>query len=229
MALHRSPPAAFRATLAVIGVIALACLLMLLVLRPGLPVDAGADPAPRLTWLVGHQALWRFAWFTWMASALGLLLFCFLLRPFLPDTPLTRYALALVAIGVVPDLTAEFIFAFALPWLAERIAAGAPLIDQFFLFEYLAMLLTGALGNGAYNLGGLLLNLQGFRNPRLPRWLVWAGVPAWVLGLGLSAATAARSFAWMQWLTGASMALSLGWMLALALVVFRRPRRFLAR
>jgi hypothetical protein len=88
------------------------------------------------------------------------------------------------------------------------------------------MTLTGFAANGLYNLGRLALNLLGFANHRLPRPLLWFGLPSWLLGLGLSAATAAQHFTLALLFTAASMTLSLAWMLAVTLVVFRHGQRF---
>jgi len=225
---HKSG-AGFYSTLGVVAVIILACLAMLFILQPGLPTEP--DIALRMGYMHDHRVAWFGAWFLWMLSAFGLLLFCFLLLPFLPGSVATYYALAVVAIGVVPDITAEFIFATVLPWMAGT-AAGANgttaqmNMEQFRTLEFLAVVLTGAFGNGAYNAGGLMLNIIGFRNPALPRWLLWFGIPSWLLGLALGIATVVYELSWMRLLTAASMALSVTWMLLVALVVFRQPRRY---
>lgn len=216
----------FYPTLVISAIILMACLAMLLFLQRGLPVEP--DIHARMSYMHSHRMVWLGSWLLWMASAFCLLLFCFYLLPYLPRIAATYFAVAVVAIGIVPDLTAEFIYAVVLPWQAG-IALNADemtsriVTEQFRALEYLAVLLTGGFGNGAYNAGGLTLNVLGFRNPAFPRWLLWFGVPSWTLGLGLSAATIIHAPFWMRILTATSMALSIAWMLLVALIIFRRP------
>lgn len=206
-------------SLVVIAIITTACLLMALFLRHGLP--AGTTLAERMAFIAAHPLAWPLAWLLWMASALGLLLFCFWLRDYTPPSPARFLGIALVAIGVVPDLAAESIYAFVLPRLAAQQAA-----EMFFNFELMATLLTGFLANGAYCLGGLILNLSLLRNPRFPRLVAFAGLPAWILGLGLSVAVFNQWMGAAVMLTAASMTLSLAWMFIVTIYVFRFPERY---
>ncbi|MBI3545999.1 MAG: hypothetical protein HY081_05320 [Gammaproteobacteria bacterium] len=219
----------FYVTLTIIGTISLACLAMLFVLQPGLPIEP--DIHARMRYILGHKNLWLASWFLWMLSALGLLLFCFYLLDFLPNSKIKFYALTLVAIGIGPDITAEFIFAVILPWLASNSIGADELTrtihtEHFRSLEYLAVQLTGGFGNGAYNLGGIILNILGFKNKLLPRWLLWFGMPSWLLGLALSAATIIYQPFWILIFTASSMMLSLMWMLLVAAIIFYRPHRY---
>lgn len=206
-------------SLLVISTIAVACLVMALFLRYGLP--AGTTLAERMAFVSAHPVAWPLAWLPWMASALGLLLFCFWLRAYAPPSPARLLGFALVAFGVAPDITAESIYAFVLPRLAEQGTA-----ETFSHFEYIATLLTGLLANAAYCLGGLILNLLLFRNPRFPRGVALAGLPSWILGLGLSVAVFNHWMAAAVVLTASSMALSLAWMLLVTIRVFRFPQSY---
>lgn len=205
---------------------------MLFILQPGLPIEPAVNV--RMSYMYHHRIIWFAAWFLWMMSAFGLLLFCFYFLQFIPGSALTYYALGIVAIGIVPDITAEFIFATVLPWIGAN-AVGATDItrqiytEQFRALEYLAVILTGGFGNGAYNAGGLMLNLMAFKNPALPRWLLWLGIPSWLLGLALSAATILHESSWMRIFTAVSMALSVTWMLLVAMIIFRHPQRYRLR
>lgn len=226
------PGAEFYASLAVIGIIFVACLAMVFVLQPGLVIEP--DIHARMRYMLDHKNIWLVSWLLWMASALGLLLFCFYLLDFLPSSKMKFYALALVAIGIAPDITAEFIFAVILPWLAANASNADELIlkiniEHFRALEYLAAQLTGGFGNGAYNLGGIMLNILAFKNKKLPRWLLWLGIPSWLLGLALSAATVAGQAFWMFIFTAASMTLSLMWMGLVATIVFYRPDKYRLR
>ena len=140
-------------TLGIVAIITLACFNMAFVLRDGLAI--GTPFITRALFLSEHTALWQLGWLNWMIAALGLLLFCVYLLDYLPRTPLRRFAILLVAIGIGPDIIAEVLFAFVLPPLLQ--------VDQpaalFMTLEQIAMQLTGTVGNGFYNLGGLLLNL----------------------------------------------------------------------
>jgi len=207
-------------TLGIVAIITLACFNMAFVLRDGLAI--GTPFITRALFLSEHTALWQLGWLNWMIAALGLLLFCVYLLDYLPRTPLRRFAILLVAIGIGPDIIAEVLFAFVLPPLLQ--------IDQpaalFMTLEQIAMQLTGTVGNGFYNLGGLLLNLLLFANARIPRLLILAGLPAWLFGLALSVATALQAVLAATFLTGVAMVLSLGWMLAVALLLFMHPHTY---
>ncbi|MCV6615967.1 MAG: hypothetical protein OIF35_13420, partial [Cellvibrionaceae bacterium] len=181
---------------------------------PGLPT--GGELSERLLYIHNNIGLWHLGWSLWMASALGLLLFATMLSHYLPAGPMRRYALLILALGIAPDLTAEVIYAFIIPKLnpAELSLIGS--------LEILAVHLTGFLGNGLYNVGGLLLNILLLKSLRERRWIAWAGLPAWSLGLGLSAAIASDNIIAAELLTGAAMVLSTTWMLLIALTLFRR-------
>lgn len=203
----------------VIAIIAVACLVMALFLRHGLP--AGTTLAERMAFVSAHPITWPLAWLPWMASAVGLLLFCSWLRRYAPRSFLRFFGVALVAIGVVPDITAELYYATVLPRLTDSAAA-----ERFYDFELIATLLTGFAANGAYCLGGLMLNLALFRNRRFPRLVAWAGLPAWILGLGLSVAVVYGEMQAAMVLTGASMTLSLVWMTIVTAFIFPFPDRY---
>ena len=203
----------------VITVITAACLVMALFLRHGLP--AGTTLLERMAFISAHPIAWPLAWLPWMASALGLLLFSVWLRDYAPPSPARFFAVALVAIGVAPDLTAESIYAVVLPRLAAEGSA-----EIFSAFELMATLLTGFVANGVYCLGGLILNLSLLRNPRFPRLVAFAGLPAWIFGLGLSVAVFNNWMSAAVVLTASSMTLSLAWMFVVTIYVFRFPKRY---
>jgi hypothetical protein len=219
-----APAAASRApawvTLGIVAVIALACFNMAFVLREGLAI--GTPFVTRALFLTHHTAAWQLGWLNWMVSAPALLLFCVYLLDYVPRSALRHFAILLVAIGVGPDVSAEVLFAFVLPPLLQ--------VDQpatlFMTLEQIAMQLTGTVGNGLYCTGGLLLNLLLFANPRVPRLLIVAGLPAWVFGLALSVATALQAVLAATFFTGVAMLLSLCWMVAVALVLFLHPDRY---
>jgi hypothetical protein len=141
-----------------------------------------------------------------------LLLFAHLLATALTPSVWRQFALTLIGLGIIPDLSAETLYALVLPMLAQQ---GSSL-DTLQFVDQFAMLLTGFLGNGLYNLGGLLLTLLLIKqHPKLANWL-YIGVVAWMLGLGLSVAIALQQLAVAEILTAASMALSTLWFVLIA-------------
>lgn len=205
---------------AVVIVIIGACFNMAFLMHDGFPT--GNTVAERALFISRHVLLWRLGWLNWMLAALGLLLFCNLLLAYIPASSLRRYGILLVAIGIGPDVSAEAIYAFVLPELARN----GDLLNGFSILEQVAMQLTGTVGNGAYNLGGLLLNLLLRGNPRVPPWLVYSGLPAWILGIGLSVATALGHHPLAVLLTAAAMTWSVSWMLLVTVTLFWNPHRY---
>lgn len=210
-------PRYFYTTVMIVSVITLACLLMAGPMRQGLPV--AGDLPTRLAYIQQQLGWWQFGWLCWMAAALGLFTFACLWSSELPPSPWRQLGLSLLGLGLVPDLTAETIYGFVLPALS---AEGLP-ISSLQLLDSLAMQLTGFLGNGLYNLGGLMLTVVMWRQRSVHGAVIGAGFLAWSLGLGLSAAIALNQLAAAELLTGSSMVLSCLWMLALAYQLWGRP------
>lgn len=217
----RATPPAVALSLGIVGLISLACVAMLVWLQPGLPTEPLVEQ--RMAYIAGHPLQWKLGWALWMGSALGFLLFCHWLAQYTPEGITRRYAVTLVAIGIAPDLAAELLFSTVQPWLIQH-----PGLDgtAFELVEFVAMQLTGSLANGAYNLGGLTLNLLLLRNPRIPPLLALAGLPAWLAGIGLSIATAAQAIDAALWSTAIAMVWSVAWMALVTLVLFTQPQRY---
>ncbi len=209
-------------SLAIVAIIILACFNMLLILAPGLPLEP--DIIRRMDYITSHTVAWQFGWLTWMISAFGLLLFCFYLLNYIPDSIAKYFAISVVAIGIVPDISAEMIYAFVLPWLAHGDIVTR--VELFRLMDFVAMQLTGTFGNGAYNIGGLILNILLFKNHKLPVFIVIGGAPAWIFGLFLSISTALNQPAAAQIFAGIAMMWSVLWMLAVALIIYAAPQRY---
>ena len=207
-------------TFAIVAIITLACCNMAFVMHEGLAI--GTPFITRALFMTEHTLAWQLGWLTWMLSALGLLLFCVYLLDYIPRSPVRHFAILVIAIGIAPDISAEVIFAFVLPPLLMMEDTAT----LFMALEQIAMQLTGTVGNGAYNIGGLILNLLLFKNPRVPRSIVWAGLPAWCFGLALSVATAMHAVFIATQLTAIAMVWSVSWMFAVALILFRHPQRY---
>ena len=200
----------------IVALIAFACLLMNGLMRGGLPVDTTV--AERMSFIASHQVSWSLSWCVWMLSALGLLVFCLIFACEIRSKTLSRLGILLVALGIVPDLTAEVIYGFILPKL---LLAGLQ-ADQFLILETIAYHLTGLLGNGLYNLGGLVLMFAAVREQLFEPWVAVWGVTAWLLGLALSISVALGNFSAMEFFTATSMVLSSLWMLVFAHRVLRK-------
>jgi hypothetical protein len=189
---------------------------MATLMRQGLPVD-GNTISSRMAFIDENTLLWSSSWCVWMFAAIGLYLFCAIFASRLDESVFKTVGLALVGMGIPADLSAEVIYAFIIP---KQILLGAE--PEWIIFlEQLASHLTGFLGNGLYNLGGLTLTLLAFRQNKLPVWLFSWGVLAWLLGLALSVSIAIDSMKAAEIFTALSMTLSTAWMVLWARVGLR--------
>ena len=208
-----SSPGQYALAQIIIAVITLACFMMAFGMAEGLP--ANPDISSRLAYLSAHTTRWQFGWLTWMASAIGLLAYCILLAQHIPYGSMRSLGITLVAIGIAPDISAEMLYAFVLPGVQDQ--------DTFLLIDRIAMLLTGFVGNGAYCLGGLVLNLALLRNPTLARPMLYFGLPSWLFGLLISVSTALNQIPSASLFTAIAMVWNVLWMFWFAQSVLRRP------
>jgi hypothetical protein len=205
--------------LTIIAILTLACFQMAFILPEGL-LGAGNSIAERNEFIQNNLGLWQLGWFNWMLAALGLLTFCIMLLPFIPTSEWRILGILLVALGIVPDIGAEVIFAFVIPY-SHTID---PTLVTMQTLELIAVQLTGTLGNGLYNIGGLLLNVLLLSNQRLPRKLILIGIPGWFFGFGLSISCAMQAMDAAKFFTAAGMVWSTAWMFALTIKVFPRKQ-----
>lgn len=206
----RLHPIKFYSIYVIVGLITVACLLMNGPMRGGLPLDTTV--AERMVFVIEHRQIWTLSWLVWMFSALGLFVFCNILADELSKSFLRTVGIALVGLGIAPDLIAEVIYAFVLPEVVER-RLGTQLYE---VLEIIAMHLTGFLGNGLYNLGGLLLTVLAIWQGVFRSWVATWGVTAWLLGLMLSVSVAVGAVKAAELFTAISMVLSTAWMLVFA-------------
>lgn len=205
-----SKPYHFYFTVLIAVIILIACLMMNGPMRPGLPV--GNDLVARMVYINDNLRLWQLGWLSWMAAAVSLLGFAVLLSTALTSGPAQRYGVLLVALGMAPDLMAETLYAFIMP----GIIVNETNMGLLLFIDSLAMYLTGFLGNGLYNLGGMVLTLTLLKQkPMLKLWL-YPGVVAWLLGFGLSVAIALQELALAELFTASSMTLSTLWFVLIA-------------
>ncbi len=183
-----------------------------------MPVDVDGTLADRLDYISGNITIWRGGWLLWMSAALGLFLFATFLSTYVEKSAFRTFGLGLVALGIAPDLTAEVIYAFIIPLGIK----GSYSLETLAALEQLAMHLTGFLGNGLYNIGGLILTLL-LINQKSLSWPVAAmGVVAWILGILLSVSVLLESMKWAEIFTASSMFLSTFWMFIIAHTLFKK-------
>jgi len=207
--------------ISIVVILTLACFQMAFILPEGL-LGSGNSVVERNDFIQNNLGLWQLGWLNWMLSALGLLVFCTMLLSFIPKSEWRVLGILFVALGIVPDIGSEVIFAFVIPYSP----AIDPSLAMMQILELLAIQLTGTLGNGLYNIGGLLLNVLLLNNQRLPRKLILLGIPGWFFGFGLSIACATHALDAAKFFTAVGMVLSTAWMLAFTLKVFPRTNEF---
>ena len=200
----------------IVVIITLACLLMNGPMRDGLPLENTISE--RMAFIAENRVLWSLSWFAWMLSAIGLFVFCTILADELDKNFLRTIGIALVGMGIAPDLIAEVIYAFVIPEVIDR-KINSEVIE---VLEIIAMHLTGYLGNGLYNLGGLLLTILAINQGVIRSWIAAWGVIAWILGMLLSLSVAMGSVEAAEIFTATAMVLSTVWMLIFAHKVLKQ-------
>jgi len=203
--------------LAIVFILTLACFQMAFVITDGL-IAPDNTVIKRNEFIQNNLGLWQLGWFNWMLAALGLLTFCTMLLPFIPKSEWRVLGILLVALGIVPDIGAEVIFALVIP----HSHTIDPTLVTMQTLELIAVQLTGTLGNGLYNIGGLLLNVLLLNNQRLPRKLILIGIPGWFFGFGLSISCAIQALDAAKFFTAVGMVWSTAWMFALTIKIFPR-------
>ena len=165
-----------------------------LVLRPGTEVEP--DPGARERFVFQHLGLWRTGWLLWVASATLLVAFYGWWSARASRRRLALAGVALGAVGVFFDATAESLF---VGWMPERMD-----------LQRLGTVLSGGFANGFYCLGGALLTAA---TPALSPWLrrwAWA---VWTAGAGLSVAAFVGSVPAMVVATALTLGLFVPWVL----------------
>jgi hypothetical protein len=182
-----------RAALLALGLHLIAGVLMALVLRWGL--ETNPDFHNRLTFIVTHRTMWFIAWFSWTASALGILYFYMAFSA--AQQQWMPFALFLTIAAIAPDLSAQTIEIGMLPSLASSILRTGSPPELFLLMHRVAVLLSGYLANGLYSLTALMLTWSA--RGKYPRAVSLAGMLVAISGLALSAAALADSATGMFW------------------------------
>lgn len=175
-----------------------ASLLLLFFLRSG--VDRSIPIAERLAFITTWSGLWIACWFVWIAAALTLIHFFVHWALWLDETldgkhrGLTLFATLIGSLGLMSDTLAETLFSGLIPQLARDYvntgATATELLQTIVLWERLATLMTGFLGNGLYCIGGFLLNLVSLSSTTRATAFKF-GISVWLSGFALSAASLA--------------------------------------
>jgi hypothetical protein len=167
------------------------------VLAPG----ASLAPTPAsAAYVAEHLWPWRLGWALWIAAALSLLGFFWWWGSTLGWPAIARIAVAVAAVGVVADASAESMLIAWSP--GQPFDVGGPLR------------LSGIVANGLYSIAGAILTV---RTRNLPPWLAQWSWAVWLLGFGLAVAAAAGSDEASRVLTATLFTLFVPW-----LVVFGR-------
>jgi hypothetical protein len=203
------------AGIGVVIVMAIACYQMAFVLKPGLISDQSTIEF-RSQFILQHLQAWQLGWSCWILAALCLLGFFTLLLDFIPELTTKKLGYLLVGLGTLPDISAEILFAWVIPQSINL----DPSLKSAQLLEWIAFYLTGFLGNGFYSIGGLLLTIALLQNTRINKHLVYAGLPAWIFGLGLSAACINQYFLLAGIFTGLAMVWSSIWFFVISIYIF---------
>jgi hypothetical protein len=182
-----------RAALLALVLHLIAGVLMALVLRWGL--ETNPDFHSRLYFIVIHRTMWFVAWFSWTASALGILYFYMAFAAAHQQS--IPFAVFLTIAAVAPDLSAQTIEIGILPSLASAVLQTGTTPEVFLLMHRVAVLLSGYLANGLYSLTALMLTWSA--RHKYPGTVSLAGTLVGISGLVLSVATLADSATGMFW------------------------------
>jgi hypothetical protein len=158
----------------------LACVGLLLI-APG--TETNPDWADRLRFVHENSVLWCGVWVIWMITSASLLAFClawtFAMRASNIPVRAATIACGIIAVGVLFDFAGEI----------TLIVAGSRTeldVDVFERFVRTYQILSPAIANGLYCVGGLLLSSVAWRSLWLRGPLGILGFAVWIVGVGLT-------------------------------------------
>lgn len=225
-----------RAAIIALVVNLVASLLLAIFLRAG--VDRSIPIAERLAFITTWPGLWIASWFAWIAAALTLIHFFVHWALWLDESldgtrrGLILFATLIGSLGLMSDTLAETLFSGLLPQLArEYVNTGAvstALPRTIVVWERLATLMTGFLGNGLYCIGGFLLNLVSLSATTRSAAFKF-GISVWLSGFALSAASFADHNIGMIATSASTMALFVLFCAAIAVSLSRNTQTSSAR
>ena len=142
-----------------------------------------ADMAQRRDWVAGHVPLWVVTWLLWALASMSLGAFAVVWSRRLLELGVPRLwtvaGCAIILLGVPLDLAGECLN------IAGLTRPGIS-VDEFARIARLYGIVSAAIANGLYCLGGLLLSLLSWRVGWLRGWLGVFGFVMWSAGLILT-------------------------------------------
>ncbi len=183
----------------------LAASLGLLLVADG--TELNPDFEQRHQWIVESTGVWVATWACWTLSSLSLLAVCWAWSSELHRTTSHRAVIvgcALIAIGVCFDLSGETIMIVQLTRPELSLASFADAARTY-------QILSPALANGLYCLGGFILSYIAWQSGQLRGMIGVAGFVMWLAALVLTLATLANQTAVMTASGAAIMLMYLPW------------------
>lgn len=142
-----------------------------------------ADMAQRRDWVAGHMPLWVLTWLLWAAASMSLGAFTLVWTRRLLDCVAPRFwtlaGCAVILLGIPFDVGGECLNIVGL-------TRSGITVDEFGRLARLYGILSAAIANGMYCLGGLLLSRLSWQVGLLRGWLGILGAVMWSVGLLLT-------------------------------------------
>lgn len=169
--------------------------------------ELNPDWGQRQQWIVESTGIWVATWSCWALSSLSLLAVCWAWSIELHGSTGHRAVIvgcALIAIGVCFDLTGESI-------MVVRLTRGELSLASFAQAARTYQILSPAIANGLYCLGGFILSYVAWKSGQLRGIIGVAGFLMWFAALVLTWATLANQTAVMTASGAAIMLMYLPW------------------
>lgn len=208
-----------------------ACLTCVHIVREGHLAEIA--PSRLLSFVPEHIILWRSGCVALAAASLTFVTFVVCAREVLDERASTLATLAVVFATMATACELNGLFAMMVLYsdLAQQFGAhGAFLVHETIQLAWATMdqALSNCLliGNTLYGLSGLLIMRSAALTESFPKWLVWAGLPIWIVTLAVSALSFMGALKWVLMITVSTVLVFVLWSTALG-VTYRRHARLL--
>jgi hypothetical protein len=195
---------------------AFALLAVLLVLRNGIPPG---DLAERAKFVAQNAMAWRISWALWLPASLALVLFMAGWADSMNARAWGWLAVAITLAGAVLDWADEMVWIGLAPEMAARFASVAFAAGAYALWDRAYVVLSIALANGLYTIGGIILTALAFRLREFPRWLAVWGAIVWALSIDLSIAGIIGDGVMIQVVSALVFAAFMPWLIVMGLQI----------